>query len=155
VLGTVVTNTGVVAWNNPTQTASASVVIVVGSMPGVSVLNGSVWHDANFNNVRDSSERALTGWTVELYRDNQLSQSALTDTNGVYRSIGGEPNARTSIRYERRFRAPGAGANTAMRGRAASSFTNGLQRISDIIVPPGANMQALNLPIHPNGVIYN
>ena len=30
-LGTVVTNTAVVAWNNPTQTASASVSIVVGS----------------------------------------------------------------------------------------------------------------------------
>src|SRR5262249_25220145 len=136
VLGTVVTNTGVVTWNNPIQTASASVVIVVGSMPGVSVLNGSVWHDANFNNVRDSSERTLAGWTVELYRDNQLSQSATTDSNGVYRIIGVEPNAaQTSIHYELRFRAPGAGANTAMLGRAASSFTNGLQRISDIIVP--------------------
>src|SRR5262249_31619684 len=68
VLGTVVTNTGVVAWNNPTQTASASFSIVVGSVPGLSVLNGSAWHDANFDNVRDSSERALAGWAVELYR---------------------------------------------------------------------------------------
>ena len=33
-LGTVVTNTAVVAWNNPTQTASASVSIVVGSIAG-------------------------------------------------------------------------------------------------------------------------
>ncbi len=51
--------------------------------------------------------------------------------------------------------APGAGANTAMLGRAVSPFTNGLQRISGIIVPSGANLQGLNLPIHPNGVIYN
>ncbi len=70
--GTVVTNTGVVAWNNPTQTASASVSIVVGGIPGFAVLNGSAWHDANFDNVQDSGERALAGWTVELYRDNQL-----------------------------------------------------------------------------------
>src|SRR5262249_29246390 len=50
---------------------------------------------------------------------------------------------------------PGAGPNTAMLGRASSPFTNGLQRISDIIVPAGANLQGLNLPIRPNGVIYN
>src|SRR5207249_1518750 len=85
VLGTVVTNTSVVAWNKPTQTASASVSIVVGSLPGFAALNGSLWHDANFDDVRDSGERALAGWAVELYRDNQLSQSVLTDTNGVYR----------------------------------------------------------------------
>src|SRR5436189_151052 len=42
-----------------------------------------------------------------------------------------------------------------MLGRAASPFTNGLQRISDIIVPSGANLRDLNLGIHPNGVIYN
>jgi len=47
--GTVVTNTGVVGWNNPTQTASASVSIVVGGIPGVTVLNGSAWHDADFD----------------------------------------------------------------------------------------------------------
>src|SRR5262249_11364845 len=154
-LGTVVTNTGVVAWNNPTQTASASVSIIVGSLPGLSVLNGSAWHDANFDNVRDSTERALAGWAVELYRDNQLSQSVQTDANGGYRIINVEPNDQTSVRYELRFRAPGAGANTAMLGRAVSPFTNGLQRISDIVVPSSANLQGLNLAIHPNGVIYN
>jgi len=92
---------------------------------------------------------------VELYRDNQLSQSVQTDTNGVYRIIGVDPNDTTGVRYELRLRAPGAGVNTAMLGRAASPFTNGLQRISDIIVKSGANLQGLNLPIHPNGVIYN
>jgi len=158
-VGTVVTNTGVAAWNNPTQTVSASVSITVGSMPapgvGLAVLNGSAWHDANFDNLRDSAERALAGWTVELYRDNQLSQSVLTDPNGDYRLTGVVPNDTTGIRYELRFRAPGAGTNTAMLGRAASPFTNGLQRITDIVVPSGANLQGLNLPIHPNGVIYN
>ena len=154
-LGTVVTNTGVVAWNNPTQTASSSVSLVVGSIPGLAVLNGSVWHDANFNDVRDSSERALAGWTVELYRDNQLWQSVRTDANGVYRITGVEPNDATGVRYELRFRAPGAGANTASLGRAVSAFTNGPQRITGIIVQSGANLQNLSLPIHPNGVVYN
>ena len=59
-LGTVVTNTGVVTWNNPTQTASASVSIIVGRRHPrrvFAVLNGSAWHDANFDNVQDSGER--------------------------------------------------------------------------------------------------
>ena len=154
-LGTVVTNTGVVAWNNPTQTASASVSVVVGSIPGFGLLNGSVWHDANFDDVKDSSERAMAGWIVELYRDNQLWQSVQTDANGSYRISGVEPNDLTGVRYELRFRAPGAGPNTAMLGRAVSPFTNGMQRITDIVVQSGANLQNLNLPIQPNGVVYN
>src|SRR5258705_11086982 len=42
-----------------------------------------------------------------------------------------------------------------MLGRTASLFTNGLQRISGIVVPPGINAQSLTLPIDPNGVVYN
>ncbi len=153
--GTVVTNTGVVAWNAPTKTASASVSFVVGGIPGVAVLNGSAWRDSNFNNVRDSGERALAGWAVELYRDSRLLHTALTDADGNYRIVGVEPNDATGSRYELRFRAPGAGSNTAKLGLADSPFTNGPQRISDIIVSSGANLRGLNLPIDPNGVIYN
>ncbi len=153
--GMVVTNTGVVSWNNPTQTASASVSIVVGGIPGVSILNGSAWHDADFDEVRDPGERPLAGWAVDLYRDNVLWNSVLTDASGVYRIPGVEPNDLTGVAYELRFRAPGTGPNTAMLGWAASPFTNGMQLIADIIVPPGANLQGLNLPIQPNGVIYN
>ena len=153
--GTLVTNIGVVAWNTPTQTASAGVSFVVGGFPGVSVLNGSAWHDADFDAARDSGEPALAGWAVDLHRDGQLVHSALTDAAGVYRIIGVEPNDVTGIQYELRFRAPGAGANNAMLGLADSQFTNGLQRISDIIVTPDANLQGLNLPIQPNGVVYD
>jgi uncharacterized repeat protein (TIGR01451 family) len=153
--GTVVTNTGVVAWNTPTQTASASVSIVVGGIPGVAVLSGSAWHDANFDDTRDAGERALAGWWVDLYLDDALRHSTQTDADGAYRIVGVEPNDGTGARYEVRFRAPGAGASTAMLGRAASPFTNGMQRIDDIIVSPGGNLQGLNLPIDPNGVIYN
>src|SRR5262249_54252303 len=145
----------VAAWNNPTETTSASVSIVVGNVPGFAVLSGAAWYDANFNNIQDSRERALSGWAVELYRDNQLSQSVVTDANGVYRIFGVEPNDGTVVHYELRFRAPGTGANTAMLGRAVSPFTNGLQRISDIVVQSGVNLQGLNLAIRPNGVIYN
>jgi uncharacterized repeat protein (TIGR01451 family) len=155
--GTVVTNTGVVSWNNPTQTlsASASVSIVVGNPPGVSVMNGAAWHDANFDNVQDSGERTLAGWTVEFYSNSQLANSVQTDANGAYRFNGISSNDSNGVAYELRFRAPGAGANTALLGRTVSAFTNGMQQITNIVVPPGANLQGLNLPIHPNGVVYN
>jgi len=45
-IGTTITNIGVVTWNTPQQTASASVSVAVGGMPGVGALNGAVWHDA-------------------------------------------------------------------------------------------------------------
>jgi uncharacterized repeat protein (TIGR01451 family) len=162
-LGTVVTNTAVAAWGNPTQTANASVSITVGSVPGgpgtpgttPAVLSGSAWFDANFDNLQNSGERVLAGWTVELYSDNQLSQSVQTDSSGAYRISNVAPNDTTGVRYELRFRAPGGGPNTALLGRAVSPFTNGLQRISDIIVPSGANLLGLNLALRPDGVIYN
>jgi len=153
--GTVVMNTGVVTWNTPTRTASADVTIVVGGIPGVAVLNGSAWHDADFDDTQDPAERALAGWSVDLYRDSQQVFSTLVDANGDYRIIGVEPNILTGVSYELRFRAPGAGANTALLGLAVSPFTDDLQRISNIAVPPLANLQGLNLPIDPNGVIYN
>jgi len=40
-------------------------------------------------------------------------------------------------------------------GKADSPFTNGPQRISGIAVASGANLQNLNLPLWPNGTVYN
>ncbi len=154
-IGTTVTNTGVVTWNTPTQTASASVSVDVGGTPGVGVLNGAAWHDANFDNVQDGTERALEGWTVDLYRNGRPVFTILTDANGAYRISGVAPNDLTGDQYELRFTAPGAGANTALLGTADSPYTNGLQQISNITVASGSNLQGLNLPIDPNGVVYN
>ncbi len=154
-MGTVVTNTGVVAWNNPTQTASASVSFVVGGIPGFAVLNGSVWHDSDFDTALDAGERALAGWSVDLYQNGLQLISVLTDPAGAYRIIGVSPNDAGGIPYELRFRAPGAGPTTAMLGRASSPFTNGMQQIADVIVSSGANLLGLNMPIQPNGVVYN
>ena len=154
-IGTRVENTGTVYWNDPVQTASATVAIDIGGMAGVGILNGTAWHDANFNNVLDAGERLLEGWAAELYRDDVLVQSALTDAAGVYQISGIAPNYATTVRYELRFSAPGAGANTAKLGVADSPFANDLQRISDIVIQAGNNLQNINLPIDPNGVVYN
>jgi large repetitive protein len=154
-IGTRITNTGEVKWNDPPQTARASVAIDVGGMVGVGVLNGKAWHDANFDTISDNNERVLEGWTVQLYRNDVLVRTAVTDAGGAYRMAGIAPNYATADRYELRFLAPGAGATTAKLGRAHSIFTNDLQRISDIVVQSGSNLQDLNLPISPNGVVYN
>lgn len=155
--GTMVVNTALASWNRPTQTTSASASIKVAPLPAM--LNGSAWYDANFDNVQDSRERALAGWVVELYGNNQLLQSVQTDANGVYRMSGVDPNniagGNNKTNYELRFHGAGAGPNTAALGLAASPFTNGLQRISNLIVSSGANLQGLNFPIHPNGVVYD
>ena len=154
-MGTRITNTGVVYWNDPVQNASASVSVDVGGVPGAGILNGTAWHDADFDDVLDMGERLLEGWTVDLYRDGQPVHSTRTDANGAYRISGLAPNYASSEAYELRFVAPGAAATTAALGRAASDFTNYLQRIADIVVPAGANLQGLNLPIDPHGVVYN
>lgn len=154
-MGTRVTNTATVYWNDPVQTASASVSIDVGGTPGMGILNGRVWHDFDFDILADEDELPLEGWTVELYRNDQPIRSTQTDAAGMYRLAGLLPNYETTDRYELRFVRPGAGPNTAMLGRAHSDFTNDLQRISDIVVISGANLQDLNLPIDPNGVVYD
>lgn len=154
-IGTRITNTGVVTWNNPPRTARASVSIDVGGIVGVGTLNGTVWHDANFNRTVDAIERSLDGWSVDLYRNDRLVHSATTGANGAYRISGIAPNYINGDRYELRFVAPGAGSSTAKLGRAHSEFNNDLQRITEIVLQPGSNIQNVNLPIEPNGVVYN
>jgi uncharacterized repeat protein (TIGR01451 family)/fimbrial isopeptide formation D2 family protein len=153
--GTRITNTGRVTWNTPTQTATDSVSIDVGGAANVAILNGRVWHDANFNNTFDAGELPLAGWTVELRRNAQPVVTLFTRADGTYRIAGLVPNDITGDQYELRFRAPGAGTTTASLGLADSLFTNGLQRITDIIAPGGSNLQNLNLPIDPDGVVYD
>ena len=161
--GTRVTNTGVVSWNDPVQTASASVAFDVGGRIGVGVLSGRAWHDANFNLTTDAGERVLAGWSVALYRNNQIERSAVTDANGNWQIANVAPNdggtsgialAAAGDTLEIRFTAPGATATTAKLGYAHSVFSNDLQRIHAIVVQTGSSLPNLNLPIEPNGVIY-
>jgi uncharacterized repeat protein (TIGR01451 family) len=153
--GTTLTNTALVTWNTPTETASASASVVIGTVPGAAILNGTAWLDADFNKVPDTGEPRLQGWTVGLFRNGVQVQSLLTDVNGVYRFSNVSPTDLTPDHYEIRFTAPGAGPSTAKLGKADSVFTNSLQRITNILVPAGSNLQNLNLPIGPNGVVYN
>ncbi len=153
--GTTLTNTAEVAWNTPTLTAQASVALAIGGLPGSAALNGKVWHDPDFDNVHGSGEAALAGWTVALYRNDMLLGSVTTDAGGVYRFSGLAPTVTAADQYELRFTAPGATATTAKLGLADSVFTNGPQQISGIAAASGASLQGLNLPIDPNGVVFD
>ncbi|HEY7403416.1 MAG TPA: SdrD B-like domain-containing protein [Candidatus Angelobacter sp.] len=155
--GTTLTNTGLVTWNTPTETASASASVVVGGVvpPGAGTLTGTAWLDANLNKIPDTGEPLLQGWTVALFLNGVQLQSVVTDANGVYRFSNVAPTDGTPNRYEMRFSAPGAGPSTAKLGIADSPFTNSLQRITNIAVPSSSALQNLNLPIAPNGVVYN
>ena len=154
-VGTRVTNTATVYWDDPVRQASATVAIDVGGIVGSGLVNGRVWHDTDFDRVFDPGETPLEGWTVELLLNDSVAHVARTAADGVYRLSGVEPNYQTTDTYELRFRRLGAGPTTATLGRADSDFTNGLQRITDIEVLSGSNLQNLNLPIDPNGVVYD
>ncbi|MBI1920965.1 MAG: DUF11 domain-containing protein [Geobacter sp.] len=153
--GSIVANTAQASWNTPSQTASASASVTVGGMPGSGSLNGFVWQDANFNNTLESGELTLANWAVDLYENGGLVGTVYTGADGSYHFSGVTPNAGITIQYELRFRAPGAAANAAMLAWCSSPFTNGMQRISNIVVGAGGVLQDLNLPLTPNGVVYN
>lgn len=155
-MGTTITNIGQVTWNAPLLNASASVSIDVGGIPGSGNLNGHLWHDTNFNNLSDTGEPNLAGWTVGVYRNNVMLGSTSSDVStGQYSINGLTPTTTIADQYTLRFSAPGAVATTAKLGLADSIYTNGMQQISGITVLSGSNQQNLNLPIDPNGALYN
>ena len=156
VSGTTFTNTGVVNWNNNTQTASSSVTTQVGAIPGTATLSGFLWHDVDFDNLFDATETPLVDWEVQAWQNNVLLRSAIAANDGSY-SIVGLPETQPGDTYELRFVAPGATASTAPLGYTDSdpAFTDGLQVITGITAGPDSLVANLNLPIDPNGVVYN
>lgn len=153
--GTTVTNMAEVAWDDPTQYATASVSIDVGGVPGAGIISGNVFHDSDHDNSPDGVERPLEGWTIELLRNDQPVRQATSDMDGNYLINGVPPNYLNGEIYALRFAAPGAGSRTAMMGNTDSDFTDGMQRIDEIVVQGGSNLRSLNMPVDPNGVIYD
>jgi uncharacterized repeat protein (TIGR01451 family)/fimbrial isopeptide formation D2 family protein len=155
-IGTTIANTALVSWNGATQNDSATVSFQVGAPPtGAGSVTGTAWHDANYDKALASDEVVLVGWTAELYRNDSLIGTVVTDENGEYQFSGLAANTTTSDEYSIRFFAPGAGSNTALLGPADSPFSDTLQAISGIQVGSGTIVQGLNLPLMPNGVVYD
>ncbi|MEJ2491294.1 MAG: isopeptide-forming domain-containing fimbrial protein [Desulfuromonadales bacterium] len=150
--GTTITNTAEVTWDTAPRPESARISIDVGGTPGSAVLNGTVWHDADLDSFNDDTETDLEGWSVSLYRSGQQLATVQTDSSGRYRLSGLDP---AGSPYELRFRAAGAGPDTPSLGMTSSPFTDGPQQIRDILATAGSNLQNLDLPITPNGVVYD
>jgi uncharacterized repeat protein (TIGR01451 family)/fimbrial isopeptide formation D2 family protein len=153
--GTTIVNTGRVYWDDPQQQAEATVMIDVGAMPDAGLLSGYVWHDADHDDVPGGLETPLAGWAVELLLNDQPVRAMITDVDGYYLFTNVTPNYTAGEFYSLRFSAPGAGATTAVMGDTDSDFTDGPQRIDEIDVQEGSNLLALNMPVDPNGVIYD
>ncbi len=154
-IGDTVTNTADVEWDTLPSTASATVSIDIGGIPGSASINGQVWQDNDFSNDIGTGEALLADFTVELYRNNVLLASALTDSSGIFTFSGILPVQAPDIPYELRYIAPGAAATTASLGTTNSPFTDGPQHITDIYLASGTNIQNLNLPRQVNGVVYD
>ncbi|WP_346837319.1 isopeptide-forming domain-containing fimbrial protein [Microbulbifer sp. SAOS-129_SWC] len=159
-IGFSVVNTAAVQWNDPASSAEASAAIDLGGTPGIANLSGYLWHDVNFNEQLDGNERPLQNWSVALYFNNALQETVQSDENGFFQFSGLLPNSTSSATaggasYQLRYSAPGAGASTASLGNGSSDFSNGPQQISDIYIGSGTNLQNLNLPLTPNGVVYD
>lgn len=117
---------------------------------------GRVWFDANHDRSDNDGIGAGRGnWIVELVRGGSVVQTTRTDANGDYRFNSVTPNTG----YEIRFRNP---SNNAVFGNPrveagnlvpSSVVANGI--ISNLNVVSGANVIGQNLPLDPNGVVYN
>ncbi|MCW9012187.1 MAG: isopeptide-forming domain-containing fimbrial protein [Gammaproteobacteria bacterium] len=156
-IGTTIINTATVSWNAGANTDNASVQIDVGGAPGVGTLTGQVWNDADHNNIFDAGlgDRQLPNWTVEIYLNNIFLDSAITDAQGNYRFLG-VPVSDASNDYDLVFIAEGGNASSAALGTTnATKGMIGLHRIDDFNVNVGEAVFNQNLPIEPNGVIYN
>ncbi|MFA0791604.1 isopeptide-forming domain-containing fimbrial protein [Microbulbifer echini] len=154
-IGHTVVNTAEVQWGTPFSSEKASVAIDVGGTPGIANLAGYLWHDVNFNNRADTDERLLLNWAVDLYFNDALLETIQTDEKGYFQFQGLMPNGTGGSSYEMRYTAPDATETSASLGNPVSDFSNGPQRIREIFVGSGANPQNLNLPLTPNGVVYN
>lgn len=154
--GTIITNTGDVIWNAATQTDSSSVSITVGTSMNVASIFGSIWHDKNVDDSFDAAEIGMEAWFIDIYQNGVLIGTVNTDANGDYQITGILPNNVFGAPYELRFRSPGSTTTTATLGKADSGiFIDGLHKIENIVVLPDTVYQNLNLPIDPNGVVYD
>ncbi len=155
-IGTTVINTAQVYWNAMNQTDTATVSVVLGAPPTYTAnLGGTVWHDTSNDRIIDGNETRFENWTVELLRNNTPIADTTTDEDGHYNFFGLPPNDMSTTRYGIRFAAPGAGLNTASLGMGDSPFTNGPQSIDQIIAAGNTVMDYMNLPLLPNGVVYD
>ena len=145
----------------PNVDACSVSTLAIGGAPGVATLSGNAWHDSNFDLDDQPGERNLAGWEVQVYfgqgtvNPGDYLDSVFTNSVGDYSISGLVPNINDSKLYAIRFLPPGASTDTASLGNADSIFTDGPQQITLFDLNNSSNTVDMNMPIQPNGVVYN
>ena len=177
--GTTISNTAAIDWGNADFSggsllcpsgnvdACATVQLDVGGAPGVANVSGNVWHDVNFDVVNDPSEINLENWQVEIYfgagtvNTGDYLDTVFTDVNGNYSLNGLIPVEGDAKKYAIRFRQPGATALSASLGTVdiepsvVAVVEPGESILSSLDVANNSHTSNVNLPIQPNGVVYD
>jgi uncharacterized repeat protein (TIGR01451 family)/fimbrial isopeptide formation D2 family protein len=164
-VGTPISNTATVTWNSGADSASDTANVDVGGTPGAINLNGRIWLDPDHDALFDQGvERTFEGWTVRVYFNNanpSLASTPIatltTDTNGEFAFNGLAPGGPYTLTYavpEGDATYP-PGSNIALGFASASVGTGELMRINAINAQAGRNIREQNLPVDPNGVVYN
>ncbi|HED34130.1 MAG TPA: DUF11 domain-containing protein [Gammaproteobacteria bacterium] len=162
-----VNNATPINCNGASQNLDACSIIdlAVGGAPGVATVSGSLWHDFNFDEIQDAAEPTLAGWQVEIYfgagtvNPGDLLDTVFTDATGNYSILGLLPNDAGPLEYALRFRPPLASTDTASLGEVAIdpsiSATTAPSSLLSLAVARASHSANINLPIQPNGVIFN
>ncbi len=122
-------------------------------------LSGRVWHDTNHDRLdNDGPTSGQAGWIVELIQSRAgacdesnvtVFATTTTDSSGNYQFSGLIPDT-----YEIRFREPTSraiyGYPVASRGTVGACGS-----IHSVVIAAGDNVANENLPLDPNGVVYD
>ncbi|APG62053.1 hypothetical protein LPB140_03610 [Sphingorhabdus lutea] len=120
---------------NPTNCATSTYTIIVD--PAISSVEGTVYLDRNGDRALDNGDELRAGWIVEILRNGELLESAITDANGSYRF----DNLLSGGGYVIRFRNPD---NNVVYGQ-----------LENVELTSNSVVIDQNLPIDPSGVVYN
>ena len=100
-------------------------------------LQGRVWLDANANDVLDTGELALAGWSVEVLQSGASVASGATDNQGAY-AFAGLP--------------PGNDYEVQLRHVETNVVWS---TVSNLTLVAGVNVLNQDLPVDPSGVVYD
>ena len=165
VAGTSISNTVDVDSLEMPTTISDTALIDVGGAPGVGIVAGHIWHEIDRETpvtYTPTVDPDLQDWVVNIYLNNTLFASAITDANGLYSFVGLPPGSTLGGDYRIQFIPPGGSDTSASMGPAlldvlhgADSGIAGEMRIDSMTVNAGANIAEENMPVIPHGVLYD
>lgn len=99
-------------------------------------ISGTVWFDANCDNIDDSGESKAHNWQVEILQNTTLISTTTTDSAGNYQFTGIVPGNNYRIHFIR--------PDDSM-----------VWKISDVFTLQSGNPLTEDYPVHPTGIVYD